>query len=51
MAQGEIFLGDLLQRRGDDLLAWPSTGHRITATDTGVIMCAHGDLNLQFNAT
>jgi ChrR Cupin-like domain len=49
--QGEIFLDDLLLQQGDYQLAPAGSGHRITATDTGVIIYAHGDLDLQFNGT
>jgi len=49
--QGEIFLDDLLLQQGDYQLAPAGTGHRITETDTGVIIYAHGDLDLQFNGT
>lgn len=51
MVQGELFLDDLLLQQGDYQLAPAGTGHRITATDTGVIIYAHGDLDLQFNGT
>ncbi|MBL8279804.1 MAG: cupin domain-containing protein [Pelomonas sp.] len=48
MVQGELFLDDLLLQQGDYQLAPAGTGHRITETDTGVILYAHGDLDLQF---
>lgn len=48
MVQGELFLDDLLLQTGDYQLAPAGTGHRITATDTGVVIYAHGDLDLQF---
>ena len=48
MVQGELFLDDLLLQTGDYQLAPAGTGHRITETDTGVIIYAHGDLDLQF---
>lgn len=48
MVQGELFLDDLLLQHGDWQLAPAGTGHRITATDTGVVIYAHGDLDLQF---
>ncbi len=48
MVQGELFLDDLLLQTGDYQLAPAGTGHRITETDTGVILYAHGDLDLQF---
>jgi quercetin dioxygenase-like cupin family protein len=48
MVQGELFLDDVLLQPGDYQLAPAGTGHRITATDTGVVIYAHGDLDLQF---
>lgn len=49
MVQGELFLDDVLLQQGDYQLAPAGTGHRVTATDTGVILYAHGDLDLQFS--
>jgi hypothetical protein len=49
MVQGELFLDDVLLLQGDYQLAPAGTGHRITETDTGVILYAHGDLDLAFN--
>jgi len=48
MVQGELFLDDLLLQGGDWQLAPAGTGHHTTATDTGVVIYAHGDLDLQF---
>ena len=48
MVEGELFLDDLLLQQGDYQLAPAGSGHRITQTDTGVIIYAHGDLDLQF---
>ena len=48
MLQGELYLDDLLLLQGDYQLAPAGSGHRITATDTGVVIYAHGDLDLQF---
>ena len=48
MVRGELFLDDVLLQQGDYQLAPAGTGHRITETDTGVILYAHGDLDLQF---
>ena len=48
MLQGELFLDDVLLQTGDYQLAPAGTGHRITETDTGVVIYAHGDLDLQF---
>ena len=50
MLQGELYLDDLLLLEGDYQLAPAGSGHRITATDTGVVIYAHGDLDLQFGA-
>lgn len=48
MVQGELFLDDVLLQEGDYQLAPAGTGHRLTATDTGVVIYAHGDLDLDF---
>ena len=48
MLQGELLLDDLLLRDGDYQLAPAGTGHAITETDTGVVIYAHGDLDLAF---
>ncbi len=48
MVQGELFLDDVLLQTGDYQLAPAGGGHRITHTDTGVVIYAHGDLDLQF---
>ncbi|MFM8898397.1 MAG: cupin domain-containing protein [Burkholderiales bacterium] len=48
MLQGELFLDDLLLQTGDYQVAPVGTSHRITETDTGVVIYAHGDLDLQF---
>jgi len=48
MVQGELYLDDVLLRAGDYQLAPAGTGHRITETDTGVVIYAHGDLDLRF---
>ena len=48
MLQGELFLDDLLLQPGDWQLAPAGTGHHTTATDTGVVIYAHGDLDLKF---
>jgi anti-sigma factor ChrR (cupin superfamily) len=47
MVQGELFLDDLLLQPGDYQLAPAGSGHRITQTDTGAVIYAHGDLDLQ----
>ena len=48
LVEGELFLDDLLLQPGDYQLAAAGSGHRITQTDTGAVLCAHGDLDLQF---
>ena len=50
MVQGELFLDDVLLQPGDYQLAPAGTSHRITETDTGVVIYAHGDLDLRFAA-
>jgi len=50
MVDGELFLDDTLLQPGDYQLARAGTGHRVTATDTGVVIYAHGDLDLRFVA-
>ncbi len=50
MVQGELYLDDVLLQAGDYQLAPAGTGHRVTATDTGVVVYAHGDLDLRFVA-
>jgi len=48
MLEGELFLDDVLLQAGDYQLAPAGSGHQITETDTGVVIYAHGDLDLQF---
>lgn len=48
MVQGELFLDDVLLQEGDYQLAPAGTCHHVTETDTGVVVYAHGDLDLQF---
>jgi ChrR Cupin-like domain len=50
MVQGELFLDDVLLKAGDYQLAPAGTHHSITETDTGVVIYAHGDLDLNFVA-
>lgn len=38
----------MLLRAGDYPLAPSGTAHRITETDTGVVVYAHGDFELRF---
>ena len=46
MLRGEIFLDDVLLRALDYQLAPAGTGHESVSTDTGVLLYAHGDLDL-----
>lgn len=46
MVQGDVFLDDCLLCEGDYQLAPAGTGHRITATDGGALIYAHGDLEM-----
>lgn len=48
MVEGELFLDDLLLQQGDYQLAPAGSGHRITETDHGVVLYAHGDESLRF---
>lgn len=48
MVDGELFLDDTLLQPGDYQLAPAGTGHTVTETDTGVVIYAHGDLDLRF---
>ena len=50
MVRGELFLDDILLQEGDYQLAPAGTDHRITQTDTGVVIWAHGDCDLRFVA-
>jgi quercetin dioxygenase-like cupin family protein len=50
MLQGELFLDDLLLQPGDYQLAPTGTDHRVTETDTGVVLYVHGSLDLSFVA-
>jgi quercetin dioxygenase-like cupin family protein len=46
MVHGDVFLDDLLLRTGDWQLAPAGTGHEGVSTDTGGVLYAHGDLEL-----
>lgn len=48
MVQGELYLDDVLLMPGDYQLAPAGTGHHMTQTDTGVVIYAHGDVDLRF---
>ena len=47
MIDGELFLDDVLLRPGDYQLAPAGTEHAEVSTDTGCLLFAHGDLELQ----
>jgi hypothetical protein len=49
MLDGEVFLDDVLLRRFDYQLAPAGTAHQGVATDTGVVLFAHGDLDLDLH--
>jgi quercetin dioxygenase-like cupin family protein len=48
MVQGELYLDDTLLLEGDYQLAPSGSRHQITHTETGVVLFAHGDLDLAF---
>ena len=48
MVAGELYLDDTLLLEGDYQLAKAGSGHVVTHTDTGVVLYAHGDLDLAF---
>jgi quercetin dioxygenase-like cupin family protein len=48
MVQGELYLDDTLLLEGDYQLAPSGSKHQITQTETGVVLFAHGDLDLAF---
>ncbi len=47
MIDGELFLDDVLLRRYDWQLAPAGSGHAGVYTDTGVVLFAHGDLQVE----
>ena len=47
MVQGELFLDDVLLQQGDYQLAPSGTAHETVTTDTGALIYAHGDLQMQ----
>lgn len=49
MLDGEVFLDDVLLRRFDYQLAPAGTAHQGVGTDTGVVLFAHGDLDLDLH--
>ena len=46
MLEGELFLDDLLLRRGDYQIAPAGTEHGAVLAETGVLLFAHGDVAL-----
>jgi quercetin dioxygenase-like cupin family protein len=48
MVQGELYLDDTLLLEGDYQLATAGSRHQITQTETGVVLFAHGDVDLAF---
>lgn len=50
MIDGDIFLDDVLLRAGDYQLAPAGTVHGGVSTDTGLLLFAHGDLDLDIRA-
>ncbi|MBL0729027.1 cupin domain-containing protein [Piscinibacter sp. HJYY11] len=48
LIDGELFLDDVLLQAGDYQLAPAGSGHQLTHTDTGVVIYAHGDLDMRF---
>jgi ChrR Cupin-like domain len=50
MVEGELYLDDVLLLEGDYQIAKGGSQHRVTRTDTGVVLFAHGDLDLRFIA-
>lgn len=47
MLRGDLFQDDYLLREGDYQLAPSGTGHETVSTDTGALIYAHGDLQMQ----
>lgn len=48
MVRGDLFIDDLLLREGDYQIAPAGSAHQRLHTDTGVILYAHGDADLDF---
>lgn len=46
MLAGDFFLDEVLLRPLDYQIAPAGTGHRVASTDTGVVLYAHGDVDL-----
>ena len=46
MLEGEVFVDDILLRRGEYQLAPAGTHHEGVSSDTGAILFAHGDIDL-----
>lgn len=50
MLDGEVFLDDVLLRPGEYQLAPAGTAHQSVSTDTGLLLFAHGDLELDLQS-
>lgn len=50
MLHGDLFQDDCLLRQGDYQLAPAGSGHVTVTTDTGALIYAHGDLDMQITA-
>ena len=50
MLRGELFQDDCLLREGDYQLAPSGSAHQTVTTDTGALIYAHGDLEMQITA-
>lgn len=50
MLEGDVFLDDVLLRPGDYQLAPAGTLHGGVSTDTGLVLFAHGDLDMDIRA-
>jgi anti-sigma factor ChrR (cupin superfamily) len=50
MLRGDLFQDDCLLREGDYQLAPSGTAHLAVSTDTGALIYAHGDLDMQIRA-
>jgi quercetin dioxygenase-like cupin family protein len=48
MLRGELFQDDYLLREGDYQLAPSGSAHETVSTDTGALIYAHGDLQMEF---
>jgi len=51
MLEGELFIDDELLRAGEYQIAPAGTAHRSVMTDTGVLIYAHGDVDLDVSTS